>query len=372
MTSSQSTSNEAHEPLALATLMSLPYAAEKDSRIKNAGLTSSIPPKERDQMVKEFWTLFEREYEGCIPPGLIFLPGAKVDLPGFGWAPRTFMEAYKLDYPDPFAKGPSSRLSPDFGLKVHYPGIILHCPPDEALRKSILATDWTLNGQEFRFPVDPYQWYAIEPADRTTATDDISAILERQTRLAIIMTRPNPREQPSEIALLVEIYQELGEGAQSMTYCCQTIRRMKIKLHVTPPEITNACDNARSLPLYGQGTTPRGDEEGPGSSCIGEALDATQAWYVDGVVDERASGLPEFRKRRSTQVPTKENVFSLTRFFEPPPAQQRSLTLPQASQLQQQQPPPPQEPEAPTPGISRRSTIADTIKRKFQRRRDRN
>src|SRR5689334_4831978 len=102
--------------------MNLPYSAERDSKIKGASLpidSSNVRRYElwRDQLMKEFWTLFEREYEGNIPPGLIFLPGEKLALQGFGWAPRSFMEAYKLDHPDPFIKGPSwkpTRLNLDF------------------------------------------------------------------------------------------------------------------------------------------------------------------------------------------------------------------------------------------------------------------
>lgn len=233
-------------------LMRLPYAKDDNSHIKNASLKSQPSKAERDEMVKEFWSLFEREYRGKIPPGVIFLPGAKVQLQGFGWAPRTLMEAYKLDYPDPFLNAPSylTVLDPDRGLKVQYPGIILHCPSGLALRRSILGTGWTPNSEIFRFPVNHHKWYAIYPADRVPKIQS-NAVLHRDSTLAIIMIRPNPQDEQNEIALLVEIYDREVRG-EFTTYSCQILHRVKISLSISvPPTKVDDTGSVLSVPIQG-------------------------------------------------------------------------------------------------------------------------
>jgi hypothetical protein len=333
--------------------MKLPYAEEQDSQIKGASLPTDANMKpaakraRRDQLAKEFWTLFDREYEGHIPSGLIFLPGSKVNLRGFGWAPSTFMEAYKLDYPDPFKKGSkTTKLSREFGLKVHYPGIMLHCIEDEGLRNSILGTGAASTDEPtpFKFPVDPHQWYAIQPADRITHANHLNGVQGRRTRLAIILTRPSPREQPQEIALLVEIYKELGEGGDSITYCCQIVRRVKIWLDVSPiiPGDVHRGNTAKrqSVHSHPSGTqresnaaTDRTPAKQWALSCLGEVLDSSQAWYVDGIVEDREQGLPDFRKSPTGQTaPDTRSISHVARG----PLRSRQLPMPQVHQPQPQ------------------------------------
>ncbi|KAK4140480.1 uncharacterized protein C8A04DRAFT_14915 [Dichotomopilus funicola] len=311
----RSTSNEGHEPLALAMLMRLPYTKDDNSHIRNASLKSQATETERDQMVKEFWSLFEREYRGKIPPGLIFLPTAKVKLQGFGWAPRTLMDAYKLDYPDPFTNAPqyATVLDRDKGLKVQYPGIVLHCPPSVDLRQTILGIGWTPPKGPFRFPVDHYKWYAIEPADQAL-NNNPSGALHKDSTLAIIMTRPNPQNYPSEIALLVEIYDREVQG-ESTAYRCQVLRRVKICLSVVTPTKADGARSVLSAPVQGiTGVQSRRMEPLP---CIGEELAMGQEWWVDGFRSARATntdpqahknGVGSSLQQRTTPPLTRNNT----------------------------------------------------------------
>ena len=269
MLSAQTTVNPAHETLALATLLDLPY---QDTKIATAGVTrlmDGIKEAEKnktlDELFRAFWELFHKKYPGSIPAGLIFLEGEKVDQKGYGWAPRTFMSICETDYPDPMApvQRPGYRgtsIDKDWGLHVRYPGFILHSQHGKKIRNKILFTDSAQGTLEFPGSGSLLDWYHVEAADNKPYTDQLSLVIERRTQLAIILTRPNPREDPAEIGLLVEIYkttrprpphlepndelpdEDKTSATQSyqrprgdvlcgrrVAYCCQLIRRVKIR-----------------------------------------------------------------------------------------------------------------------------------------------
>jgi len=255
--------------------MNLPYGAQKNSKITLSSWKQDLDTKEQDEMIKEFWVLFDREYEGKIPGGLIFLPQDKVQLRGFGWAPRSFMVANRLDYPDPFLCERPTRLDPYFGLKVHYPGIMLYCHAEEDARERIIDPPAlpqpgdTSGTPPMSFPVDAYnQRYAIAPTDDIPENGTlVNAKSNVDNPLAIIMPEPNPRVEPASVALLVEIYktQESGGHGQAIYYC-QLVRRIKIWRYVH------------------NGPSPTEESRQP---CIGAMLGPDQVWYVDRIDAER-------------------------------------------------------------------------------------
>lgn len=71
----QTTTNPAHETLALSILLGLNYG---HTTINEAGLANFTDSMERDvleRMMCDFWMALNRHAPGSISPGIIFLPG---------------------------------------------------------------------------------------------------------------------------------------------------------------------------------------------------------------------------------------------------------------------------------------------------------
>lgn len=324
--------------MALATLLNLQY---QGTSIAEAGLRKpqkNSKPSDLDDLVCDFWTLFDRSYPGSIPAGLIFLPGSKVQKRGYGWAPRTFLSVFETDHPDPLAPVKKSGYTGTFidnkwGLHVQYPGFILHCQHG-SIRNSILLTDPL---QSFVFPGSGslLEWYEVSAADDKPSTDETQSILDRRTQLAIILTRPDPKEMPHEIGLLVEIYDKTTPGipqvqqaahhlapvassqntsqisahqspsrpdTRRVAYCCQIIRRVRIKRDASKTLWNASKENADGnggpplLELMPRMLRPGGQEKPSDELCIGQALDTDQEWYVDGFQREREEHIEPARK----------------------------------------------------------------------------
>ena len=231
--------------------------------------------------MKDFWTLIHRNYEGSIPAGLIFLPGDKMSLPGFGWAPSTWMSARDESYPYPLSMvGKPTELHEE-GLLVQYPGFLLQCGDPHV----ILGSNWGKQG--LTFPIDQYisEWYKVTSIGRGQAEDRAARkVLPRifantSPEFGIILCRPKPREWPPEIGLLVEIYREAWkrkepERVNRKYYYCQVIRRVWVSRIRTPVLPKNY-----KLPSGRTGNPP-----------IGELMPENTLWYVDGYLEHRNRG----------------------------------------------------------------------------------
>lgn len=231
--------------------------------------------------MKDFWTLIHKNYEGSIPAGLIFLPGEKMSLPGFGWAPTTWMSARDESYPYPLSMmGKPTELHGE-GLLVQYPGFLLQCGDPHV----ILGSNWGKQG--LTFPIDQYisEWYKVSSIGRGQADDRAARkVLPRifantSPEFGIILCRPKPREWPPEIGLLVEIYREAWkrkepERVNRKYYYCQIIRRVWVSRIATPVQPKNY-----KLPSGRTGNAP-----------IGELMPENTLWYVDGYLENRNRG----------------------------------------------------------------------------------
>lgn len=266
----------------------------KDTKIEEAGLAKYTDNAEKDGLVVEFWSTFNRRFKGAIPPGIIFLPGEKVeDHVGYGWAPRTWMSAHEVDYPDPLGRWNSITKLEKEGLGVSYPGFLLHIE-NESTRRKVLGTD--ISKEHFTFPVDRklLEWYNAKPADSTTPSRFIESILRRKTSLAIILSRPHPGESPHEIGLLVGIYRGLEDKtAKREPFYCRIIQRMHVWRETRYEYLIGPsralCTQAE--PGWSDETKNKGsphwkiisgsvDQSDVG--CIGEILGPDQNWVVDG------------------------------------------------------------------------------------------
>ncbi|KAK8037558.1 hypothetical protein PG991_000904 [Apiospora marii] len=331
-TSWRSTTHYFHETLSLATLLGLLY---KGTAIDQNGLLlvePSQPEREadengdhataRDQMMKTFWKLFNGQLKGSIPPGIIFLPGEKVNHQGFGWAPRTWMSANPTDHPDPLSDTKHPAELDCSGLKVRYPGFLL----DIENRNNFLFKPKS----KFWFPTEPSleTWYGVEVEDNGRSEDGLIED-SSSSQLAIILSRPRPGVAP-EIGLLVQIRKTKLEGKlhgsqasgkyptkattqeqgnwdseeDERVFYCNILNRVKVHR-----ELMHAFREVnRGRMMLGDGrhalTPPLSSQAlgGPSSRtedlqipeimvnthlddkiCLADELDSNQAWYVDGL-----------------------------------------------------------------------------------------
>lgn len=287
----KTTSKEEDETLALSTLLQLNY---RESRIRDAGVEENDALK-RDLMMQDFWKLIDKHYKGSIPPGIIFLPGDKLTGSGFRWAPRTWMSSHDEDHPYPLSiVNRPARLAGDYGLAVQYPGFLLHCRQGEAI-STILGFNHAENNS-FDFPVDRelHQWYRVEVADldehvspghrrllnEIKAEDDKDPI-----QLAVVISRPNPREMVPEIGLLVQVCDSVPvrdeyekRPASPTEYYCKVVHRVRVARLVDRDDKVRAPNAART-------------STSKGADCYGEVLEAEQVWFVDGFEPEKCTYL---------------------------------------------------------------------------------
>jgi hypothetical protein len=203
----------------------------------------------------------------AIPPGMIFLPGPRLLLKGFGWAPQTWMGGHKVDHPDPLSiPGPAARLV-SRGLVVQYPGFKLH---------SLSGNPWTIvrppglgtqdqgsksspeENERFWFPANKLllEWYMVEK----DAVIDRSAPADNSPELALILPRQGHAATP-EIALLVSVSEE-----RNQIFYVTALGRVWVSLETRQSHIPELRENFKeSL-----------------DSIWGEALSPDQQWCVDG------------------------------------------------------------------------------------------
>lgn len=184
-------------------------------------------------MMKDFLHLISKHCPGSIPAGIIFLPGERLKLPGFGWAPATWASGRNEDYPYPLSRMEhATELMPE-GLIVRYPGIMLHC------EELTLVMNHKM-GQGFHFPVDRElnEWYRVDLAKKNTLPriDEIKAGQNNKKfnyMVAVIISRPRPKERLPDIALLVEIYDKAWRRQEKQArnesiYYARILSRVKI------------------------------------------------------------------------------------------------------------------------------------------------
>jgi hypothetical protein len=316
----QTTSHREHETLALATLLNVEY----DDSISNAGLppdtenalsTELMKAKgnksqlELDKMMKDLWKLINETCPGSIPSGLIFMPGERICLEGYRWAPRTWMSGQEVDYPDPLSIMTSAAVLTERGLSVVYPGFLLHTKTRSAVLRA--------NEEEFHFAIDSnlLEWYSVNWKIEPIRNSPVGVSLEEK-QLAIILCRPRPRQLP-EIALLVEIEKNIKQRSliderQSNIYHVYIVCRVKIKREVKENLLSKWKDDIT------QSITHSDPEEG--IVIFGEVLDENQRWYVDGrpnskfmperidrppesPTDRKEKATPTTKRRGTTRLP---------------------------------------------------------------------
>lgn len=230
----QDTSHKEDETIILSTLLNLDFRdthLESPARYKDPDTQEAID--QRREMMKDFLHLLSKHCPGSIPAGIIFLPGERLELPGYGWAPATWASSRNEDYPYPLSRMEhATELMPE-GLVVRYPGIMLHC------EELTLVMNHKM-GQGFHFPVDRElnEWYRIDLPKKNTLPR-IEAIKASRVNkkfnymVAVIISRPRPKERLPDTALLVEIYdkswrRQEKQARHESIYYARILSRIKI------------------------------------------------------------------------------------------------------------------------------------------------
>lgn len=255
------------------------------ARILNVDPTELVDRNDEEKMTVLLQCLPE------IPPAFIFLPGKRLTIKGFRWAPATWMGGWKIDFPDPLGLSSKPMLFPrgydivhapsaltEGGFMVRYPGYRLQTTSlvsaTESFRGDPISTHSLCSFRSFVFPSSDslHEWYQVTPVSSNEARhyfhklnnrlmeeclellEDLPQISNGRTKLemarslgehaldrvglAIILCRPKPGVTP-EIALLVETdklpdpIDMLGPkqaASQNTAIKCNSVMRVWIKL----------------------------------------------------------------------------------------------------------------------------------------------
>lgn len=221
--------------------------------------------------MRDFLKLVDTSAPGAIPPGIIFLPGERVQVPGFGWAPRSWMVVDE-DHVAQASRAMTtvfskSSISPN-GLLVTYPGFLLHTTNRQ---DCILNPPPAKPYRYFRFPIDNalLDWYQVNLGETISSRAGVERQPEPQ--LAIIMSHPRAHTVP-EIGLLVEVETVItpapSEAGRQRAFVVKALRRV----FVNRVEITT--------PRHEWIASTQNDDV-----VIGERLPESQEWHVDSYVD---------------------------------------------------------------------------------------
>ncbi|KAJ6436688.1 hypothetical protein O9K51_10807 [Purpureocillium lavendulum] len=300
----RTTGKAEHEVLALATLLNL--NTKMTPKIEAAGLDAPAAPAQRkepvdydrlEDLVCEFWEELHKQYN-AIPSGVIFLPGEKVNRKAFGWAPRTWLSAYEMDYPDPlsFWDKPTD-FNKENGLGVRYRGFLLH-PGSQRCRSRILGT--SVDEGPFIFPIDRSlsECYSIQRLEDPAASgqpNELTRQVTDNTQLAVILSGALPRESPREIALLVEV-ERLGKQSRSddaLDERAVEYRASIIHSILIWRDASHLKNEDGRLGFMASCTGGAGEDR---DICLGEALDQTQRWWVDRPVQPSLEDLAGVRQ----------------------------------------------------------------------------
>jgi hypothetical protein len=143
----------------------------------------------------EFLSLLDQKTG--MPPGMIFLPGPKLNIKGFRWAPNTWMRKQSREFADPlFVRDQKLSFLTRNGLHVQYPAIQLH--PG---KKFVESRFWIPTARNLT------KWYRIEyiPGDKSAHSwKEIWELACSGEQLpAIVRSRFDRHDEP-EVGLLVK------------------------------------------------------------------------------------------------------------------------------------------------------------------------
>jgi hypothetical protein len=220
-----------------------------------------------------------------IPPAFIFLPGSRLPMKGFRWAPSTWMVGREMEFPDPLSLPSSpmpfpreynivqgySVLTPD-GLMVRYPGYILHSFDLPGILYNCSSSVGGLLSFKFPSSASLHEWYQVQPVlgDKDIdVTEDSKYKESPQSHLAIILCRPRAGVTP-EIAILAVVMDK--SPIRDTAIRVGMLSRIQIRLLSQ----TRTSDDTISPTGLTAALKLR-----PNDFFMGEELDEEQLWVVD-------------------------------------------------------------------------------------------
>ncbi|KAI0392015.1 hypothetical protein F5Y17DRAFT_460239 [Xylariaceae sp. FL0594] len=257
----RTTTHPLHEALALISLF------KDNEKLASAGAVQKKPGSNRDSRQPAY----TRHHRTRADEMMAELWEKRVDMHGFGWAPRTWMPKGSASiygsYRDPRYTAVSTKaldilqstasldLDRLHGLRVSFPGFLL-----TQHNKNVAVFGQNILG-EFSFAVGPRRdRYLVERTFDATDELFLARLLRSEKPLAIILSGPKPTSKQADIALLVE---DVRSGEAQRVFLCQIIKR------VTISRLARDSDKIQDDP-----------------GCVAEELAEDQVWFVDGYVEE--------------------------------------------------------------------------------------
>ena len=241
--------NAVDETIVLASVLGMDVA-----RIQRINPSPTDGRNVAHERMAEFLHMLDATPGLGIPSGIIFLPGSKLSIEGFEWAPSTWLTKHLHPHRlfDPV--GQAATLMRD-GALVRFPGILLHCP-----KKGV-------EGSTFWFPVHEsmHKWFKVkvdvEPEKWTQFWQDASCPSSPDP--AIIMCNGDARDK-WEVGVLVRSKGFLKKGEIRLV---EILSRVWIRLETNPTVINGCISNMQKHSDH---------------VMFGERLDAQQEWCVGG------------------------------------------------------------------------------------------
>lgn len=206
------------------------------------------------RMVK-FLDLLDETPRLGIPAGIIFLPLPKLPIPGYGWAPSTWMS--EQTFSNPLYRAPKRAASVmRRGLLVQFPGLLLHWPET--------PVDWRI----FWVPVHQSlrTWYKVVTDVPSDQWSEFSRQVSTHTEPSIILSVKNPGER-WEAGVLVRAKGKLAQGEiRWVDILCRVWVRLETNSNITQELEKKILESQNYM-------------------FIGEFLSESQKWCVQGNID---------------------------------------------------------------------------------------
>lgn len=192
-----------------------------------------------DRMIELFKLLDARGAKlnppGCIPPGILLLPGPRMDVDGYRWAPRSFMQGFNQPrslkshafrvhsaFPSTDTMLRQSGILSPHGLKIQFPGFRLGKVRADGPLESYFVVH-TSKGKAEEMAGGPLPaWRVTYSRDKSDMPWETMAPSATSGVMAIILFSYGPWRPVSE-GILVKIRQELDDGSFVVSRVCRTL-----------------------------------------------------------------------------------------------------------------------------------------------------
>lgn len=207
------------------------------------------------QMMVKFLNLLEEDVKLGIPSGIIFLPGPKLKVEGYSWAPASWMTEQAYTYPLHRNLRQVAQVT-RLGLWVEFPGILLYPPKGPVEDKFWIPVSQNL-----------HKWYKVVGNTQGTKWQEIWRRACAAEQPCIILSSYEPCGQ-YEIGALVATK---GHLAKDEARWVKILCRVWVRLETNHSFIGKLCKSFR---------------ENMDNMLWGERLKNDQKWCVDGSVSE--------------------------------------------------------------------------------------